>query len=344
LNESRFPSFAFSESRLRSTALNKPPPLVPLAALDSPNRGRRVACGSTATLALSLLACALAALPAPLAASADIRLPQADGDTLHLAEPAERIVTLSPHLAEGLYAAGAGDRLVATVEYSEFPPAAAALPRVGDAFRLDIERIVALQPDLVVAWDTGNPRAAVAQLRRLGLTVWSVEVRRPEEIAGFIDDAGRAAGTEAQAAAVAHGLRTRLERLTLHYAGAHPLDYFYQVDQRPLFTVNGEHLISRGLALCGGRNIFAGEPGLAFQASHESVILADPAAMFAPSLPGETDPLAEWRAWPDLAAVRNEALFLLPADAISRATPRFLDSLELACTLLDQLRVTNDNE
>ena len=263
---------------------------------------------------------------------------------LRLAAPAERIVTLSPHLAEGLYAAGAGDRLVATVEYSEFPPAAAELPRVGDAFRLDIERIVALRPDLIVAWDTGNPRAAVEQLRALGLMVWSVEIRRPEEIATSIDDSGRAAGTAALASTMAADLRARLDRLTAQYADAERLDYFYQVDARPLFTVNGEHLISRGLARCGGRNIFAEEPGLAFQASHESVILADPAAIFAPTLPTGDDPLAGWRAWPSMAAVRRDALFLLPADSISRATPRFLDALELACTLLHQLRTRIGNE
>ncbi|MDX1381546.1 MAG: helical backbone metal receptor, partial [Xanthomonadales bacterium] len=133
----------------------------------------------SATHALLGLCCALAALPGPAVSSTGIVLAQADGGTLRLTAPAGRIVTLSPHLAEGLYAAGAGDRLVATVEYSGFPPAAAVLPRVGDAFRLDIERIVALRPDLVVAWDTGNPRPAVAQLRALGLPVWSVEIRRP---------------------------------------------------------------------------------------------------------------------------------------------------------------------
>jgi iron complex transport system substrate-binding protein len=171
-----------------------------------------------------------------------------------------------------------------------------------------------------------------------------VEIRRPEEIAAFIADAGQAAGTAAHAADVAEGLQGRLDQLTARYADALPLDYFYQVDAKPLFTVNGEHLISRGLGRCGGRNIFAGEPGLAFQASHESVIVADPAAIFAPTLPDGADPLAGWRAWPGLAAVRHEALFLVPADTISRATPRFLDALELACTLLDQLRNHNDHE
>jgi iron complex transport system substrate-binding protein len=277
----------------------------------------------------------------PAAAVADILLTQADGSPLRLARPAGRIVTLSPHLTEGLYAAGAGERLVATVEYSEFPQAAATVPRIGDAFRIDVERITALRPDLVIAWASGNPRPAVEQLRTLGLQVWTVEIRAPGEIAGFLEAAGRAAGLEEQGAAAGQRLRERLAALAARFRGARPLEYFYQVDVQPLFTINGEHLISQGLASCGGVNIFADEPGLAFQASRESVIVADPAVMFAPlpsGPPGTTDPLAAWREWPGLAAVRNDALFLLPADEISRATPRFLDSLESACGQLDRVR------
>jgi iron complex transport system substrate-binding protein len=284
-------------------------------------------------LSLLLLCVAL-----PIAAAADIRLTQPDGSPLVLSAPAQRIVTLAPHLAEGVFAAGAGPRLLATVEYSEYPPAAASLPRIGDAFRLDIERIVALRPDLVLAWDSGNPRQAVAQLRELGLPVWSVEIRAPAEIPDFIDAVGRAAGVAEHAAPVARDLRHRLRELTGRYRDAAPRRYFYQVDAKPLFTINGEHLISRGLALCGGVNIFAGEPGLAFQTSRESVIVADPDTLFAPGLPDAADPLAAWREWPGMRAVRNESLYLLPADEISRATPRFLDSLERACKLLHNLR------
>ena len=280
---------------------------------------------------------------APPAGAAEIRLAQADGGALRLAAPAEHIVTLAPHLAEGVFAAGAGNRLLATVEYSEFPPAAAELPRISDAFRLDVERIVALQPDLVMAWDSGNPRQAVAQLRDLGLAVWSVEIRSPPEIADFIEDVGRATGRPDRAEPVVLELRRRLADLAARYDGASPVRYFYQVDAKPLFTINEEHLISRGLALCGGVNIFAREPALAFQTSRESVIVANPRALLAPFLDGDGDPLAAWRAWPGMRAVRDEALLLLPADEISRATPRFLDSLELACKLLDGLRERDSN-
>ena len=275
---------------------------------------------------------------APLSGAADIPLPQADGSELRLPEPARRVVTLAPHLAEGAFAAGAGRQLVATVAFSEYPAAAAELPRIGDAFRLDIERITALHPDLVIAWDSGNPRPAIEQLRLLGLAVWTVELREPLAIPEFIEAVGLATGHRAEATAEADRLRSRLADLERRYAGAEPRTYFYQVDAKPLFTINGQHLISRGLALCGGANIFAAEPGLAFQVARESVIVANPDAMLAPRLPDADDPLAMWREWPGLAAVREQALFLLPADEISRATPRFLDSLDTACKLLQGLR------
>jgi len=289
-----------------------------------------------------LLALVLGGL-APPAGASDIRLSQADGGPLSLAAPAKRVVTLAPNLAEGVFAAGAGTRLVATVEYSEFPPAAADLPRIGDAFRLDIERIVSLRPDLVMAWASGNPRQAIAQLRDLGLTVWTVEIRTPAGVADFIEDVGRATALPERAEPVAQELRRRLADLSKRYDGAPPVRYFYQVDAKPLFTINGEHLISRGLALCGGVNIFAHEPALAFQTSRESVIVADPRALLAPFVDGGADPLAAWRAWPGMQAVREGALLLLPADEISRATPRFLDSLEMACKLLDGLRARDSN-
>lgn len=274
----------------------------------------------------------------PFAAAEEISLRQADGSPFILAGPADRIVTLSPHLTELVFAAGAGDRLVATVEYSEYPAAALEIPRIGDAFRLDIERIVSLHPDLVIAWDSGNPRPAVAQLRSLGVSVWTVEIRNPGEIADTLEHIGTATGHGQSAQLKAEGLRQRLDDLSRQYQGVESLDYFYQVGARPLFTLSGSHLVSKGLSLCGGHNVFDQEPGLAFQVGYESVIIADPDALFAPYLEGDADPLAAWREWPAMRAVQKNALFLLPADSISRATPRFLDSLEYACKLLHSLR------
>jgi iron complex transport system substrate-binding protein len=279
---------------------------------------------------------------APVGAA--VTLPQADGSVLELESPAERLITLSPHLAELVFAAGAGGQLIATVEYSEYPEAASVIPRIGDAFRIDVERVVSLRPDLVIAWESGNPDQAITQLSSLGIPVWSVEIRAPAEIATVLEHIGSASDEQPSADMAAAEFRRRLENLSMRYDARPVLDFFYQVDARPLFTINGEHLISKGLSLCGGRNIFHGQTGLAFQVAHESVIVANPDSIFAPSLDNEADPLAAWLNWAGMQAVQQDALFLLPADKISRATPRLLDALELACSLLDGLRERRRNE
>lgn len=275
---------------------------------------------------------------------AGISLIQADGSRLELNNPAERLVTLSPHLAELVFAAGAGKKLVATVEYSEYPPAAARVPRVGDAFRIDVERVLALSPDLVIAWESGNPRQAVAQLMSLSIPVWSVEIREPGEIAEVIESIGEASGQARAAGKSAANFQHGLNKLSGRYASRQPLEYFYQIDAKPLYTINGDHLISKGLSLCGGRNAFHDLPVLASQVTHESVIVSDPAALFAPDQDSGQNPLAIWKDWPGMQAVSSNALFLLPADKISRATPRLLDALEIACKLLDELRGRRTND
>ena len=269
---------------------------------------------------------------------AEISLPQADGSSLKLIAPADRLITLSPHLAELVFAAGAGKNLVATVEFSEYPEAAASVPRIGDAFAIDVERVLALSPDLVIAWNSGNPRQAVAQLVSLGIPVWSVEIREPIEIAEVIQAIGDASGHTQAAGVAAADFQRRLNDLSRRYASRQVLDYFYQIDEKPLYTLNGEHLISKGLSLCGGHNIFHDLPGLAFQVTHESVIVADPVAMFAPVQDNQPNPLAVWLDWPGMQAVSANALFTLPADKINQATPRLLDALEIACSVLDDLR------
>ena len=275
---------------------------------------------------------------------ADIVLHQFDGSEFVLDTPAKRVVTLAPNLAEMMFDAGAGSRLLATVEYSNFPEEAAALPRIGDAFRFDLERIMALQPDLVIAWNSGNPSAALDRLESLGLNVWRTELRSPGDIAKLLRSIGVATGSVEKGENAAQDVEQRLATLSTRYAGLEPVSYFYQVAERPLFTLNGAHIVSQGLSLCGGVNVFAKEPVLAPQITRESVLLSDPDVLLAPRLPDSPDPLAHWRSWPRLKAVKNDKLHYLSADKISRATPRMLDSLELACTLLHQNRTQQSHE
>ncbi len=286
---------------------------------------------------LLALLCLGGAFPAR-SADAEITLPQAYGTRLVLQGPAEKIVTLAPNLAELVFAAGAGGKLAGAVEYSNFPPPAARVPRVGDAFRVDLERIVQLEPDLVIAWQSGNPPTALQKLEQLGLAVWRIEITRPGQIADSVQHIATAAGTEKHGLVIAAQLRERLESLKRSNAGKTPVAYFYQVSRQPLYTVNGAHIISRGLEVCGAHNIFSDLAALAPQISLEALIAADPQVMIAPQVEGEAPALEAWQGWPNLQAVKTGALLYLPADQISQATPRLLDSLELACKLLDPMR------
>jgi iron complex transport system substrate-binding protein len=289
-----------------------------------------------------LVGFALLLMCLPLWAAVELR--QADGSILILPQPARTIITLAPHLTELAFAAGAGDQLVATVEYSQFPPAAASVPRIGDAFRLDLERILSLKPDLVIAWHSGNPKQAIARLESLGIATWAIEISRPEQIAATLEQFGQATGHVDYAHQAARQAELKLQALSELYAGLAPVRYFYQVASNPLYTINGEHLIARSLALCGGVNIFQNEGGLAPQVSYESVIAADPSALIAPAEPAQRDPLARWRDWPSMQAVRNGAMILLPADEISRAAPRMLDAVAAGCRQLNQIRKENIHE
>lgn len=271
---------------------------------------------------------------------ADIVLPQANGATLTLPGPATRIITLAPNLAELVFAAGAGEHLKAVVEFSNFPTQMKQIPRIGNAFRIDLERIIELEPDLVIAWKSGNPQTALQKLEQLGVTVWQIEITRPEEIADAVENIARAAGTENTGQILAQQLRRKLANLQQQNAHKVPVDYFYQIAPRPLYTINGQHIISRSLEICGGRNIFSDLAVLAPQISRESVILADPQTMIAPEIAGNPPALAVWQEWPRLQAVKNGALLYLPVDEISQATPRLLDSIDLACKLLDEVRKT----
>ncbi|MEE4175036.1 MAG: cobalamin-binding protein [Xanthomonadales bacterium] len=292
-----------------------------------------------ALLALALpLLCAsgAASTPDPTPARSTIELTQHGGGTLRLEQPARRIVTLAPHLAELVFLAGAGERLVATVAYSDTPAEASELPRIGDAFRFDLERLVALEPDLVLAWDSGNPDAALAAMDRLGLPVWRTEIRDIPAMARLIEDL--ASATRLPTSPEADAVRARWAALGERYAGQRPLRYFYQVAERPLYTINGEHLVSQALAACGGVNVFADLPTLAPQIGAEAVIAADPEILLAGRFDPDSDPLAGWRDWPGLGAVQRDAFILLPADRINRATPRMLDALEAACARMDEHR------
>lgn len=291
---------------------------------------------------LLMLWLALLQPEAAYSAGNKITLTHSDGSQLNLQQPARRIITLAPNLAEMVYAAGAGDQMIATVAFSDFPEAVGQLPQVGDAFRFDLEQILSLKPDLIIAWSSGNPAQALARLEELGLTVWRTEMQQPQDIATLLEQVGLATGHDSSAAA--NQIRHRLGALKDKFQGLSTVRYFYQVAPRPLFTLNGTHIVSRGLEMCGGNNVFADQSVLAPQITRESVLAADPDVLIAPQIDPDQDPLAQWREWPRMLAVQNQAFIYLSANRISRATPRMLDSLEIACNLLHDFRQSQSTD
>ncbi len=261
------------------------------------------------------------------------------GQRVQLEQPARRIISLAPHITELLFSAGAGDRIVGAVDYSDYPPAARTLPRIGSYNAVDMERILALRPDLVIGWASGNPPALIEQLRKLGLTVFLSEPRTLEDVAGDLERIGELTGTQATAKMAASSFRQRLELLRVRYRERTPVSVFYQVWHRPLMTVNGEHLISNVIRLCGGRNVFSELPTLVPKLDIEAILLADPQAIVAGvRMPGDRQWMQDWQRWPQLRAVGNQHLISVPADLMQRHTLRILDGAELLCGELDKLR------
>lgn len=284
-----------------------------------------------------VLLCLLLLLPLGASALAEVSTLDDDGRRIELQAPAQRIVSLAPHTTELLFAAGAGKQVVAAVEHSDYPPEARQLPRVGRASALDLERILALRPDLVVAWQSGSSPAQIARLQALGVPVFLSEPRTLADIPASLRRLGELAGTRAVADVEAQAFEARLAELRRRYGGRRSLRGFYQIWPEPLMTVSGEHLISRVMALCGVENIFAGLPTLAPQVSLEAVLEANPEIILASGeLPGEwTQP---WQRWKQLAAVRAGNLFYIDPDLIHRHTPRVLDGAEVLCEYAEAAR------
>ena len=261
------------------------------------------------------------------------------GNTVTLKEPAKRIVSLAPHVTELLFAAGAGDRIVGVVSYSDFPEAAKKLPQVGAYNAFDLEAIVALNPDLVVAWKSTNPAGALDKLQSMSIPVFFSEPRLLEDVASNLESLGRLTANEATANAASTAYRKRLAEIRAKYSGSASVSVFYQIWHQPLMTINGEHLISQVIELCGGRNVFAGLPMLAPKISLEPVLMKDPEAIVAGNSalnhPNWKD---DWKRWPSLRAVKNNHLFYVNPDIIQRHTPRILQGAEVLCRQLEKVR------
>jgi iron complex transport system substrate-binding protein len=289
---------------------------------------------------LPMLVCCGMLLPdTPVLADSPIRVRDDAGHVVELDAPARRIVSLAPNLTELLFAAGAGDRVAGTSEFSDYPAAARNIPRIGGGAGLDIEAIIALQPDLVVAWESGNPDGQLERLQRLGMTLFLSEPRQLLDVPGTLVRLGQLAGSEQVAEAAARAFELRYRELQRRYSTRPTVTVFYQVWRQPLMTVNGEHLISDVIRLCGGRNVFSDLPVLAPQIDIEAVLAADPAVIIVGT--GGTSEIAElqdWQRWSMLTAVAQGHLYGVQRELLVRHSPRILDGAEQVCGILEKVR------
>jgi iron complex transport system substrate-binding protein len=293
-------------------------------------------------ISFGILLLLVAVSPAVLAA---IHVTDDTGRGVTLAHSARRIISLAPNVTEMLFSAGAGDRIVATVEYSDYPPPARALRRIGGSSAIDFERVVALKPDLIVAWASGNPERLITRLRDLGFPVYRMQAHRLEDIAQDLVRLGRLAGTESVARVESQRFLDRYHALTARYAGRSPVRVFYQVLDPQLITVNGRHVISQILRLCGGINVFASLPVLAPVIDEEAVLDADPEAIIAGGTPKSWSTWrAHWRKRAAVRAVKRGALYRIPPDLIHRDTVRLLDGAERVCRALQDARRRRSSE
>ena len=257
------------------------------------------------------------------------------GQRIVLARPAQRGVALAPHATELLFAAGAGAKVVGVAKFSDFPAAAATLAQVGDYNQIDIERVLALKPDLLVAWESGNNPRQLEQLRKIGIPVFLSEPVKLDDIASSLLRLGKLTGSDAVAASAAARFSASIAALRARYIKAAPVRVFYQVWDKPLYTLNGKQIVSDVIHLCGGENIFAREPAKAPQVSVEAVLQKNPEVILAGRQYDATDKgLSIWKPYPSMLAVQRDNLFTLHDELLVRAGPRMSDGAAELCEKL----------
>jgi iron complex transport system substrate-binding protein len=271
--------------------------------------------------------------------AADISGVDDRGARVTLATHARRIVSLAPSITELVFAAGAGEKLVGVPRFSDYPAAAAAITQIGDATRVDLERVLSLKPDLIVAWKSGNHAADYERLEKLGFAVFVAEPDTLAAIPRVMRTLGRLAGSSAAAAAAADTFTGEVAALRARYGARGQVRVFYEIWHRPLMTVSGRHLISDVIGLCGGRNIFATAPALTPVVSLESVMALQPDVVLGGSSAATPDEFAApWRHAERYAGLRNVTALYVDPDYIQRQTPRILLGAAAVCVHLDKVR------
>lgn len=253
------------------------------------------------------------------------------GRMVELHHPARRIIVLSPDTVETLFALGAGNRVVGVISGSDYPSAARRLPVVGTASGLDLERMAALQPDLIITWGQGFLRA-LQPLQAMGVPVFVTEPRHLADVPRLMRRFGVLLGDEAGADQAAGSVSAAFQA-AMPPPGTHRVTrVFFELAGRPLMTVNGESWISEAITRCGGVNVFANARASAPVVDWEAVVASNPDVIISDA------PSADWRkAWlpfKNVNAVAHHAMVSINPDLIERASPRLPQGVKQLCAYL----------
>ncbi|ABM23845.1 periplasmic binding protein [Shewanella sp. W3-18-1] len=254
-----------------------------------------------------------------------------------LAQPAKRIIALSPHAVEMLYAIGAGDTIVAATDYADYPEAAKKIPRIGGYYGIQMERVLELNPDLIVVWDSGNKAEDINQLRTLGFNLYGSDPKTLEGVAKELEELGQLTGHVEEASKAAAAYRAELIRLRVENAKKSEPKVFYQLWSTPLMTVSKNSWIQEIMSVCHGQNVFYDADSDYPQVSLENVLLTLPDVILQSEEEGNVKGV-DWRQWPEIPAVKNQHIYQLNADLLHRATPRALLGVQALCDALDKAR------
>lgn len=259
------------------------------------------------------------------------------GNAVTLDKPAMRVISMAPHVTETLFAAGGGSRIVGAVNYSDYPEAAKSIPRIGSNREIDLERVISMKPDLIVAWMHNNAERQIEMVRKLGVPVFLSDPQKLDGIPDNVARLGQLMGTQAVAEPAAAELRRQLANLRSRYAGRPAVRTFYQVWDKPLYTLSGRHIITDALRLCGGENIFDKLPVTAPIVSIESVLQADPEAVFG-TAEKNYGGVNLWKPYASLTATRKDNLFTVDGNLLNRAGPRMIAGTAVLCEKLELAR------
>lgn len=279
----------------------------------------------------------LAAIALPVMAQAAITVKDDAGLNVTVNKAAMRVISIAPSVTELLFAAGGGSHVVGAVNYSDYPEAAKRIPRIGSDREIDMELLISLKPDLIVAWRHNSSERQIEMIRQLGIPVFQSDPQKLDEIPDSVLRLGQLMGTDAVAKPVAAQLREQLASLRKQYANRSPVRIFYQVWDKPLYTLSGKHILTDAMHLCGGVNIFDKLSVTAPIVTLESVLQENPEVIIATAEKnyGGVD---LWKPYGSLTAVRNKNLFMLDGHLLNRAGPRMIQGTASMCEVLEQAR------